>query len=315
MQRKLNPWDIGPTELIKFALERMHGGSDFDKRLSFLVLDIGVETLFKTFLIIPDTTSHAKTSFTKRRDIVAGSFHDLINGIHDAVPERVKSINLEHVQYYHDIRNTLYHQGYTVAAVRIDQLREYAILAVELLRELLGVDLSEDLAPPESAVAPSSDSVVDAVEVELASGRYRIERLKSNTIHAIYFDSGKPVKIVKPFLQEVIQEHSLPVNIEFDSGKEKNTRTIGREVLKALKPSAWHGLVAGQEVTRDKLISMLTGRILEGKADQKNWEIVNKIWSLKQDILIFQPVGKGIGNSPFNLNCWYTQSGDPIKPE
>ena len=41
--KKLNPWDIGPTELIQFALERMHGGSEFDKRLSFLVLDVGVD--------------------------------------------------------------------------------------------------------------------------------------------------------------------------------------------------------------------------------------------------------------------------------
>ena len=68
-----------------------------------------------------------------------------------------------------------------------------------------------------------------------------------------------------------------------------------------------------KKIPKDRLVSMLTGRILEGKADQKNWETVNKIRNLDYDVLVFHPVGRGIGNSPFNLNCWYTESGDPIK--
>jgi hypothetical protein len=235
MHKKFNPWDIGPTELIKFVLERMHYGTDFDKRLAFLVLDIGVETLFKTFLTIPVNFSHAQTSLNKRREAVTGSFHALVEGIREAIPERVEHINLEHVLYYHEIRNTLYHQGNTVAAVRIDQLNNYAILAVELLRELLGVDLTEDLVPPMPDTTPNSDPVADSADVKLSSGRYRIERLKSNTIVAIYLDNGKPVTIVKPLLRKIITELALPVTLTNESGIEKNTRTLGREIINAIK--------------------------------------------------------------------------------
>ena len=258
MQKKLNPWDIGPTELIKFALERMHGGTDFDKRLAFLVLDIGVETFFKTFLTIPEKYSQAQTSFSKRREAVSGNFHALVAGIREAVPERIENINLEHVQYYHEIRNTLYHQGNTVAAVRIDQLSEYAILAVELLRELLGVDLSEDLIPLEPEPRPGDDPVADSVEVEISSGRYRIERLKSNSIRATHIESGKFANPVKPILRDIIQEHGLPVDPSFSSGREKNTRTLGRDVIKAIKQSAWSSSAHGQmEGPQDPMVRAL----------------------------------------------------------
>ena len=34
---------------------------------------------------------------------------------------------------------------------------------------------------------------------------------------------------------------------------------------------------------------------------------------LEDEILVFEPTGRGIGNSPFNLNCWKTVRGEPIK--
>jgi hypothetical protein len=321
MQKNFNPWDIGPTELIQFALDKIHGGTDCDKRLAFLVLDVGVETLFKTFLTIPENYSHAQTSAAKRREAVNGNFHDLIRGVWEAIPERTKRFNIEHIQYYHGVRNTLYHQGNTVAAVRMDQLSAYAEMAVDLLRELLGVDLSEKLAPPEPVYNPrpvittGPDPVVDSVEVDLRSGRYRLERLRSQTIQIVSLANSAQVSPVKPFLREIIQELSLPIDLNLKSGGEKNTRVLGKDVIDELKPSAWHGLVQGQKVRRDTLVSMLTGRILEGKADSRNWDIVTKVRNLDQEELIFQPVGRGFGNSPFNLNCWFTENGEPIKKD
>ncbi len=100
--------------------------------------------------------------------------------------------------------------------------------------------------------------------------------------------------------------------LEFPSGKEKNTRSLGRQVIKELKPSAWHGWVAGQKIRRDKLLNILTSRIREGKVDEKNWAVVDKLSKLTYDELIFEPVGRGYGNSPFNLNCWRTIDGKPI---
>ena len=100
-----------------------------------------------------------------------------------------------------------------------------------------------------------------------------------------------------------------------ESGAEKNTRVLGKDVIDVLKPSAWHGWVSGQKIQKDRLVVELIGRIREGKADQKNWETVDYIRNLKDDVLVFQPVGKGFGNSPFNLNCWYSLNCDPIKKQ
>jgi len=315
MIKTQHPWQTGPTELIEFALERMHKGSDFDRRLAFLILDVGVETLIKTFLTLPDSVTGVRTSFSARSNAAQGGFHALIQGLIESIPDKAKTIDFAHIQYYHGIRNTLYHQGNTVATVRDDQLRGYASLAVSLLKELLDIDLSESLISiaPESKTA--NDPVVDSVEVKVSFGRFRLERLKSQSIRAWSLDNNTFETPVKPFLRAVIEELSLPISFTSESGIEKNTRVLGKDVIDELKPSAWHHLVDGQKIQKDTLVAMLTGRLREGKADEKNWATVDFVRSLKDKFLVFQPVGKGFGNSPFNMNCWYTENGDPIKRE
>ncbi|MFH2102156.1 MAG: hypothetical protein ABIJ39_02210 [Chloroflexota bacterium] len=310
-----HPWQIGPTELIEFALERMHKGSDFDRRLSFLIMDVGVETLFKTYLTLPEGVMQFKIKRNDRVEASQGNFHELLRGVQAANPKKSAKFIFSHIEHYHDIRNTLYHQGNQVMTVPMEQLEGYAAMAVNLLREYLDIDLSDRLLPPKPKVNTGDDPVVDSVEVEVSFGRYRIERLKSQSIRAWSLDTNTFETPVKPFLRAVIEELSLPIDFTLISGVEKNTRVLGKNVIDELKPSAWHGWVAGQKIRKDTLVIELIGRVREGKADQKNWEIVDFINSLKHETLVFQPVGKGFGNSPFNLNCWYTESGNPIKQD
>jgi hypothetical protein len=277
------------------------------------MLDVGVETLLKTFLTLPDSVSEAKIPFFERNKAAKGSFYNLVLGLQAAAPQRVQKFDLDHIRYYHNIRNTLYHQGTTVGTVRTDQLEGYAILAVDLLYQLLDVDLKALLVPPAPKTQESDDPVRESVEVELSDGRYRLDRLHSQSIQVFDLNTSRFVKPVKPFLRKVIEEKSLSVSLELKSGKPKNTRILGKDVIKAIKPSAWHGWVAGQKIRRDTLITVLSERIREGIVDEKNWAVVDQISSLDDEILVFEPVGKGWGNSPFNLNCWRTESGDPIK--
>ncbi len=315
MIKTKHPWQTGPTELIEFALDRMHKGSDFDRRLAFLMLDVGVETLFKTFLTLPESVVQFKIKRGERFDASQGNFHELLRGIKASDPNRAEGIDFAHIEYYHNFRNVLYHQGNQVIAVPLEQLRAYANLAVDLLHEYLDIDLSEHLISHklESQQADAADPVVDSVEVELSFGRFRIEKLKSQTIRALGLNSGKFETPVLPFLRAVIEELSLSIELTFKSGTEKNTRVLGKDVIDELKPSAWHGWVAGQKIPKDTLVSALTGRIREGKADEKNWATVDFVRGLKNEILVFQPVGTAFGNSPFNMNCWFTEDGDPIR--
>jgi hypothetical protein len=310
-----HPWQLGPTELIEFALERMHKGTDFDRRLAFLVLDLGVETLFKTFLKLPESVMQFQIKRGERLEASEGNFHELLRGVQSANAHKAKNFFFAHIEHYHNMRNMLYHQGNQAMAVPMSQLEGYAILAVGLLKEYLDVDLSENLKPPSMPPVPpkaAEDPIVDSVEVEISVGRYRIERRKSQSIYVFSIENNNFVEPVLPFLRKVIEELSLPVGLNLKTGAEKNTRTLGKDLIEELKPSAWHKLVPGQKVIKDTLVSMLTGRIREGKADPKNWETVDFVRGLSYDVLVFQPRGPAWGNSPFNMRCWYTEKGEPI---
>ena len=106
-----HPWQSGPTELIYYAINHLHRTSEFDQRIAFLLLDIGIETLFKTFLQLPDEVSGTNLSYTERKKASEGSFHELVRGIQKAAGSRLDDIDLTHIQFYHDLRNKLYHQG------------------------------------------------------------------------------------------------------------------------------------------------------------------------------------------------------------
>lgn len=315
MTQTQHPWQVGPTELIEFALERMHKGSDFDRRLAFLILDVGVETLFKTYLTLPEMVVSFQSKRGERLEAAEGNFHDLLRGVQAANPKKATTLNFAYIEYYHNLRNTLYHQGNSVTAVPIYQVEGYAKLAVDLLRDYLEIDLSDKLTPPEPVKVDASDPVVDSVEVEISFGRYRIERLKSHSIRVFSMKTNAYETPVKPVLRAVIDELSLPVELTLKTGAEKNTQSLGKDVIDELKPSAWHGWVTGQVIRRDTIISALTGRIREGAADEKKWENVDFIRNLKDELLVFHPTGKGYGNSPFNLNCWETVDGKPIKKD
>ena len=315
MIKTQHPWQLGPTELIDFALERMYKGSDFDRRLAFLILDVGVETLFKTYLTLPDGVTQFQIKRGDRLAASEGNFHELLRGVQNSNPKKAAGLNFPYVEYYHNLRNTLYHQGNQVTTVSIDQIEGYAKLAVDLLREYLDIDLSSKLTPPEPVKIDDTDPVADSVEVEVSFGRYRIERLKSQSIRVFSITTNTYEMPVKPFLRAVIEELSLPIEFTVKSGAEKNTQALGKDVIDELKPSAWHGWVAGQKIRRDALINVLTARIREGAANQKKWSKVDYLQILKDEYLVFQPTGKGYGNSPFNLNCWETVDGKPIKQD
>lgn len=146
-----HPWQSGPTELIRYALDHLHRPSDFSQRVAFLLLDLGVETLFKTFLALPEEVTGARLSHGKRREAAEGNFHQLLRGVRDAAGTRLDGIDLAHVQFYHDLRNKLYHQGNGIT-VPVGEAKEYASIAVELLRRLLSVDLQQEIDRPHRVV-------------------------------------------------------------------------------------------------------------------------------------------------------------------
>jgi hypothetical protein len=134
------PWQTTPSELIKQAIAFLHQDTESARQIAFLLLDVGVETLFKTFLLLPETTTKVDMKYNKREEASKGSFHDLVEAIKEAGKDSLKGIDLDEVQYYHDIRNKLYHEGDGVIPATVNAER-YATIATDLLYRLLSVDL------------------------------------------------------------------------------------------------------------------------------------------------------------------------------
>ena len=134
------PWQNGPVELISYGIEHMGRDTEFDLRVGFLLLDVGVETLFKTFLQLSDDVTGTKMNYGDRVKKSSGNFHELRRAVQSAGAHRLKGVRVEDVEFYHGIRNRLYHQGNGVTVER-QNAESYAGLAIELLKRLLGVDL------------------------------------------------------------------------------------------------------------------------------------------------------------------------------
>ena len=135
-----HPWQSGPTELIKYAIQHLHRDDEFSQRIAFLLLGVGVETLFKTFLQLPEEVTGTKISFSERIKASEGKFHELVRGLKKAAGKRLDNVDLTHIQFYHDLRNKLYHQGNGIT-VPPEQTKGYASLVVECFKALLDVDL------------------------------------------------------------------------------------------------------------------------------------------------------------------------------
>jgi len=229
------PWQIGPTELISFALERMYKGTDFDRRLAFLILDVGVETLLRTFLLLPHRVTDVRMPRQTLKNAASGNFHEMAKIVWEAASDRLRQADLYNLEFFHGVRNALYHQGNYVLAVGVEQLRGYSNLAVRLLEVLLKVNLSQQVSTNIKKGVRSLTKEPDKVELNIRDGNYRVERLADHTIIVTSLDSGVQV-MAKPILRRIIEEKNLDIAMLNGAGNKKNTRQLGREILQKLIP-------------------------------------------------------------------------------
>lgn len=75
--------------------------------------------------------------------------------------------------------------------------------------------------------------VVQVVTVQLGDVLYQIERYESTSIRVLN-TSSQEYEVAKPVLRRIIEEKALAISFQFPTGRSKNTRTLGREVIRAL---------------------------------------------------------------------------------
>jgi hypothetical protein len=124
------PWQIMPAKLIKLGVSHADKDTDFDHQLAFLLLDVGVETVLKTYLV------------QKKQNVDNITFPDLLSKVKNEGQKSRIEVDVESLDYYHKVRNKLYHQGDGVKPTN-ENLKRYSELAGVVLSSLLGVDISE----------------------------------------------------------------------------------------------------------------------------------------------------------------------------
>lgn len=121
------PWMEGPIELLNHGLSHLQQDSDFDNRMAMICIDNSIELMMKTFVGLPKRVSGKKISKSEY-DEMTNSFSDLLDGIQKYASDKIVGIELGDIEWYHRIRNQLYHDGngITVEKSKVEGYTEIA---------------------------------------------------------------------------------------------------------------------------------------------------------------------------------------------
>lgn len=109
-----------------------------------LSIDNAVELMVKTFLGLPRRVTGLAIS-RSRYDEFSESFPKLLDALQEFASDRAGGIDLGEIEWYHRLRNQLYHEGNGLTVER-EKVRVYAELAKVLFKNLFGYDIEvEDI--------------------------------------------------------------------------------------------------------------------------------------------------------------------------
>ena len=136
-------WASGPAEILKHAMSLLYEESETNRRLAMLLIDNAIEQIAKTYLSLPKRITGIKIS-RKRLQEILESFPALLDAIEELAFEKLDGVDLGAIEWYHRLRNELYHQGMGLTVER-DKVDTYAELARMLFKNLFGEDLDVPL--------------------------------------------------------------------------------------------------------------------------------------------------------------------------
>jgi hypothetical protein len=195
-----SPWANGPKEILKHGLELLNKDSDTNRRLAIISIDNSVELMIKTFLGLPKRINGLKIT-RKEYDEFSESFPKLLDALENFAPTKLIGIDLGEIEWYHRLRNQLYHQGNGLTVDR-NNVEVYAQLANLLFKnlygqeliiqldnskELLGEFLSEwviietglyDLTQTHSLVGTRRNTLIDAINFLSGAGLIEDDEIK-----------------------------------------------------------------------------------------------------------------------------------------
>jgi hypothetical protein len=133
------PWVSGPEEILRHGLRLLSEGSDISRRLAMISIDNAVELTIKTYLGLPKRITKIGIG-RKRFQEINESFPQLLDALEEFCGDKLNGIDLGEIEWYHRIRNELYHNGNGLTVER-EKAEIYAELAKTLFSNLFGCSL------------------------------------------------------------------------------------------------------------------------------------------------------------------------------
>lgn len=132
-------WANGPGELLRHGIKLAEVDGDSERRIAMILVDNSVELIMKTYFSAPKRVTGLNIS-RKQRVEIEENFHTLLEGLEQHSSKRIIGIPLEDIEWFHGLRNHLYHQGNGLTVERRN-LKVYAELAQQLFEALFDCEL------------------------------------------------------------------------------------------------------------------------------------------------------------------------------
>jgi len=128
------------------------------------------------------------------------------------------------------LRHLLYQEAQAEISPIADYLRHTIKAFIRHIKESPAGAMGRASDAQES---PELGDIVQIVTVQLGDILYQIEQYESSTVRVLN-TATRQYEVAKPVLRRANDEKVLGINILGANGKPKNTRTLGREVMRAL---------------------------------------------------------------------------------
>lgn len=134
------PWAAGPKEILEHGISLLRKDSDKNRRLALLSVDNAVELTIKTYLGLPKRINGINVPRKEYAEF-SESFPKLLDALEQYATSKISGIELGEIEWFHRLRNQLYHQGNGLTVDR-DKVEIYSELAKLLFESLFDTQLS-----------------------------------------------------------------------------------------------------------------------------------------------------------------------------
>ena len=144
------PWTSGPKELLDPARSHLGSRAAFDFRIAMISIDNAVELAIRTFLGLPKRVRGSDGPSRRELEAAIG-FPDLLDLLEKYGEDKLTGVELGDIEWYHRLRNTLYHDGNGVT-VDPEKVDAYNQIAHVLFENLFGTIVSQESEPPAASL-------------------------------------------------------------------------------------------------------------------------------------------------------------------